>query len=136
MADYFISDTVFDTALNYLKNNVTKVVLCDAEPTNYSDANTDNGTGSGMKLAEVTVDSSDFTLAAGATDGRKVTCGAQSAVAVSVAGDGSHIAWLDVANTALLAVTKLATTRAGLTTADTVDIGAHFVALRDAAIAT
>jgi hypothetical protein len=133
---YLISDTVFDEALNYLKNNVTKVVLCDGAPANYSDANTANGSGSGQKIAEVTVDSSDLTVGNGATDGRKVTCGAQSGISVGANGDADHIAWLDVSNTALLAVTELSTARNGLTTSDTVDIGEHFIAIRDAAVAT
>jgi len=133
---YLLSDTVLDVALNYLKNNVTKVVLCEGAPANYSDANTANGSGSGQKIAEVTVDSTDFTTGNGATDGRKVTCQAQNAVAVGAAGDADHIAWLDVSNTALLVVTQLATARNGLTTADTVNIPAHFAAIRDAVVAS
>lgn len=133
---YLLSDTVLDVSLQYLKDNVTKVVLCQGAPANYSDANTANGSGSGQKIAEVTVDSTDFTLANGATDGRKVTCQAQSAVTVGAAGDADHIAWLNVSGTALLFVTQLTTARNGLTTADTVNIPAHFAAIRDAVVAS
>jgi hypothetical protein len=133
---YLVSDTVQDVALNYLKNNVTKIVLCEGAPANYSDANTANGTGTGQKIAEVTVDSTDLTVGDGAVDGRKVTCAEQAGLTVGANGDGDHVAWLDVGNTALLAVTQLATARNGLTTADTVTIPAHFVALRDAEVAS
>lgn len=134
---YTISDTVFDQALSYLKNNCTKCVVLSADPAgNYSNANTDNGTGSGIKIAEVTVTSTDYTVADGATDGRKVTLAAQNDVPVGAAGDASHVAWLDVSNTAVLFVTQLTTNRTGLTTSDTLDIPAHFAALRDAVVAS
>jgi len=134
---YNISDTVFDTALNYLKNNCTKVVVLSADPAgSYANANTDNGTGSGIKIAEVTVTSTDFTVADGATDGRKVTVSAQNDVPVGANGDATHVAWLDVSNTAVLFVTQLTTNRTGLTTSDTLDVPAHFAALRDAVVAS
>jgi hypothetical protein len=129
MADYLLSDTVLDTALNYLKNNVTKIVMCSQEPTTYAEANAT------YALAPVTVASGDFTLANGATDGRKVTVAQKTGQAVTANGTITHAAWLDVANSALLAVTKLATNRA-VTTADTITMPAHFVALRDAGVAT
>lgn len=134
---YTISDTVFDEALNYLKNNCAKVVVLSADPAgSYSNANTDEGTGSGIKIAEVAVTSTDFTVANGATDGRKVTVGAQNDVAVSAAGDATHVAWLDTSNSAVLFVTQLTTNRTGLTTSDTLDIPAHFAAMRDAVVAS
>ena len=134
---YNISDTVFDEALNYLKNNCTKVVVLSADPAgSYTNANTDNATGSGIKIAEKTVSSSDFTLANGATDGRKVTVGAQNDVAVGADGDASHVAWLDTGNSEVLFVTQLTTNRTGLTQSDTLDIPAHFAALRDAVVAS
>ena len=128
MADYFISDTVFDVSLQYLKDNVTKITLCSAEPTNYTQANTT------YKLSETgALSGADFTLADGATDGRKVTVAAKSSLAVSSNGTITHAAW--VTGSVLLAVTKLTTSRA-VTTADTVNMPAHFVAVRDAAVAT
>ena len=134
---YTISDTVFDEALNYLKNNVTKIVVLDADPAgSYSDANTNNGTSTGMKLAEVTVTGTDFTVADGATDGRKATAAAKNDVPVVAAGDATHVAWLDVTGTAVLFVTQLTTNRTGLTTSDTLDIPAHFAAIRDAVVAS
>lgn len=129
MADYLISDTVFDVSLQYLKDNVTKIVMCSQEPTNYTEANAT------YALAPVTVTGTDFTIANGATDGRKVTVAQKTGQTVTANGTITHAAWLDVSNTALLAVTKLSTNRA-VTTADTITMPAHFVALRDAAVAT
>lgn len=135
---YRISDTVFDEALNYLKNNCTRVVLLDADPgSSYSDATTANGSGSGMNLASVTVSSTNFTLADRTGGGRKVTVDAQNSVSVTTSGDASHIAWLDVSNTAVLFTTELTTVRTGLVGgSDTVDIPAHFAAILDAVVAS
>ena len=128
MADYLISDTVLDVSLQYLKDNCTKITLCSAEPTTFTQANVT------YNLAETgALTDADFTLAAGATDGRKVTVGAKSTLTVTANGTITHAAW--VTGAALLAVTKLTTSRA-VTTADTVNMPAHFMALRDAVVAS
>lgn len=128
---YTLNDTAKDQLLDYLKQNVVKVVVLDSDPAgSYSDANTNNGVSTGMKIAEVTVNSADFTIANGATDGRKVTVGAKSTIAVVADGDASHVAWLS--SSAVLAVTQLTVNRNGLTTSDTVDIPGHYVGVRDA----
>jgi hypothetical protein len=129
---HFLNDLVADEALNYIKDSVTKITLCDGQPTTYSDANTANGSGTGRKLAEVTVDSSDFTLADDATNGRKLTVAAQNGIAITAAGDGDHVAWLDVTNSRIIKVAPLADTLVGLTTSSTVNIPAHYHAFRDA----
>ena len=85
MADYKISDTEFDAGLNYLKNNVTRLCACSAEPTTYTEAITT------YKLANVTVDSSDFTVADGAVNGRKVTVAQQTPVTVDANGDRKSV---------------------------------------------
>lgn len=127
---HFVSDTVYDVALNYIKNNATKVVLCEGAPTTYSDANTDNGTGTGTKIAEITVDSDDFTLA-NHTSGRKVTC-VELVVTVTAAGDADHVAWLDVTNTTILRVAPLSATVPSLISDDSVTIPANFYTILDA----
>jgi len=100
-----IADAVYDAALNYIKNNCTRVVVCNAEPTTYTEANAT------YALADVTVDSSDFTGPAnGDVSGRKITFGAQSTVTVDTPDNATHVAFLDVANTALLFVTTCSTT--------------------------
>lgn len=133
---YKIADTVFDTALNYLKNNCDTVVVLSGDPASYSEAITNNG-GSNKKIATVSVTSSSFTVADGAADGRKVTVAAQNDIAVVADGDASHVAWLDTTtNLEILFVTQLTTNRTGLTTSDTLDIPAHFAAFRDAVVAS
>jgi hypothetical protein len=138
---YFISDTVFDQALNYLKNNVDKIVVLSADPAgSYSDATTANGTGSGKNICTVSVTTTDFTVdtaeAGGGADGKRCTAAAKNDQAVTTAGDATHVAWLDDGNTEVLFVTQLTTNRTGLTTSDTLDIPAHFAAIRDAVVAS
>ncbi len=107
---------VLDGALNVIKNNCTRMTVCNAQPTTYTEANTT------FALADVTMVSGDFTLAAGDTSGRKVTVAAKSAVPVDTTGTANHIALLDVTNTKLLLVTTC--TAQGLTSGNTVNIPA------------
>lgn len=118
-----ISDTVLDAALNTIKNNSTRVTACSAEPTTYTEGN------STYALADVTVDSSDYTVANGDTSGRKVTCGAQSGVPIDTSGTVTHVAHLDVSGTALLFVTTTASQVVGA--GGTLDIGAHKYEIND-----
>jgi hypothetical protein len=129
---HFLNDLVVDQAANFISANVTKLTVCDGAPTTFSDANTNNGSGTGRKMAEVTVDSGDFTLANDATDGRRLTIGAQNGLAVVAAGDATHVAWLDVANSRLVKVAPLATALNGLTTSSTINVPAHYHVFRDA----
>lgn len=94
-----VHDDVLDGALNILKNNVTRQVACSAQPTTYTEANAT------YALADITVDSTDFTNANGDTSGRKTTIAAQSGVLIDTSGTATHIALLDVANTKLSYVT-------------------------------
>lgn len=92
-------DDMIDGALNILKNNVTRLVICSTQPTTYTEANVT------YALADVTVDGTDFTLANGDTSGRKVTVAAQSSILIDASGTAQHIALLDVSNSKLLYVT-------------------------------
>ncbi|MCC9603517.1 hypothetical protein LOC67_23455 [Stieleria sp. JC731] len=127
-------DSVRDAALELIQDNVTKVVLLSAAVTigtgGYSDANTELGTGSGKKLGEVTVDSSDFTLGDDDTDGRKLTLSAQ-AVGILQDGDATHAAWLDVANTKVLHLLDLGATATVATSEVTRTLNAHSLSIRD-----
>lgn len=122
MAKY-AHDDVMDAALNILKNNVTRVTVCSAQPTTYAEGNAT------YALADVTVDSTDFTLANGDTSGRKVTVAAQTAVPVDSSGTATHVALLDVANSKLLYVTT--TTSQGVSSGGTVDIGSFKAEIAD-----
>lgn len=120
-----IHDDVLDGALNVIKNNCTRMVLCSAEPTSFAEAN------STYALGDVTMASGDFTLANGDTSGRKVTVSAKSAVPIDATGTGNHIGMLDVANSKLLATTTCAPT--AVTSGGTVDISSFKFELADPA---
>lgn len=98
-----VHNDVLDAALNYVKNNCTRMVACSAEPTTYAEGNAT------YALADVTMADTDFTVADGDTSGRKVTVGAKSSVTIDASGDATHVALLDVANTKLLYVTTCTT---------------------------
>lgn len=129
---HFLADAVYDSGLNLMKNNVNKIMLCQGLPATYSEANTALGTGSGKKIGEVTVDSTDFTLADDALDGRRLTVAAQSSVAISVAGNLTYLAWVDTVNSILYKASPLQSAINGLTTLSLVNIPSHFHRFRDA----
>ena len=122
-----VHDDVLDGALNIIKNNCTRMVLCNAQPTTYTEANAT------YALADVTMASGDFTAANGDTSGRKLTVAAKAAVDVDVTDPGgtNHIALLDVTNSKLLYVTT--TADVAVDAAGTVDIGAWDIEIADPA---
>lgn len=111
-----INSTVLDQALNYIKNNATRMCVCSAEPTTYTQAITT------FELADVTMASGDYTVQAGAVSGRRVTTAAKVAVPVDNSGTATHVALVDVTGTALLLVTTC--TSQMLTAGNTVTIPA------------
>lgn len=120
-----VHDDVLDGALNIIKNNCTRMVLCNAQPTTYTEGNAT------FALADVTMASGDFTAANGDTSGRKLTVAAKAGVTVDASGTGTHIALLDVSNSKLLYVTTTGST--AVAAAGTVDIGSWKVELADPA---
>lgn len=115
---------VLDNGLNEIKNNVTRMIACSAEPTTFAEANAT------YALADVTLDSSDFTLANGdgaGTTPRKCTVGAQSGVTVDTSGTATHVALVDVANSKLEYVTTC--TSQALTGGNTVNFPAWEIEL-------
>lgn len=110
-----IGTMVLDAALNYIKNNCNKQTACSAQPTTYTEGNAT------FMLANVALTSTDFTLAAGDTNGRKVTVGAKTGISVTNAGTSTHVAWLNTTGSELLAVTTHTST--ALASGGTVDIG-------------
>ncbi len=111
-----VNTAVLDLALNDIKNNVTRMTACSAQPTTYTEGNAT------YALADVTLASGDFTLANGDTSGRKVTVGAKSGVTIDASGTATHVALLDVTNTVLKLVTTC--TSQALSTGGTVDFPA------------
>lgn len=118
---------MIDGSLNILRNNVTRITVCTTEPTTYTEANATNA------LADVTVDSSDFTLANGDTSGRKVTVAAQSGVLIDTTGTALHVALLDVTGTALLYVTTCTSQALTANGSNTVNIPAFDIEIADPA---
>src|SRR3972149_7057221 len=89
-----VDDTVLDGALNIIKNNATQVSVCSTQPTTYTQAITTY-----MLAIKSTLTGTDFTVANGDTNGRKVTMGQQSAISVTNSGDAQHVALCGVAST-------------------------------------
>jgi hypothetical protein len=113
MAKWAHADTL-DGGPSYIKTYCDKVIVCSTQPTTYAEAT------STYALADVTVDTNDFTLAAYSTTGRMCTFAAQSDVTVDASGTAAHLAFVDVSETKLLYVTTV--TSQVLTAGNTVDI--------------
>lgn len=119
-----IHDDVYDQALNYLKNNAETVYICSTQPTTFTEAS------STYKLADVAVDSSDFTGPAnGDTSGRKITLNQQTGVTVDSSGSAVHLAITDDSASKLLIVTDF--TSQSVTAGNTLTINAFDLELRD-----
>lgn len=118
-----VHDDVLDGALNIIKNNATRMVACSAQPTTYTEGNAT------YALADVTVSSTDFTIANGTTSGRKATVAAKTGVTVDASGTVTHVCLLDVANSKLLYVTT--TTSQAVVNPGTVDIGSWVIEIAD-----
>lgn len=116
----FVHDDVLDKGLNEIKDNATTVIICAGAPADLTEATTDFGIGDGKKLADVAVDSSDWSIADGSPDGRTLTFAQQTGVAVDVTGTADHLAVVD--GSRLLLVIPLSSP-VGVTAANTVGIG-------------
>lgn len=91
------SNDVLDGSLNIVRA-ATRLVALPAEPASFAAANT-------AKLAEATLTTGDFTIAAGDISGRKVTIAAKSGLSVLATGTANHVALLDAGTSRLLYVT-------------------------------
>lgn len=119
----FANDAVMDAAFDEIIDNATRMTACSQQPTTYAEGNAT------YALAQVTIDSSDFTKADGDTSGRKVTVAAKPGVDVSTTGSATHVALLDVSGSRLLYVTTLPTT--DVAAGSTVDIEAWGIEIAD-----
>lgn len=114
------NDSVMDAALDVVAGGTT-LTVCSAQPTTRTEAITT------YKLADVTVDSGDFTKANGDTSGRKLTVGQQDNVPVDSSGTATHVAICDGSN--LLYVTTV--TSQVLTSGNTVTVPAWDIEISD-----
>lgn len=110
-----VHDDVLDAALNYIKNNATRISVCSTEPTTYAEAITT------YKLAIKTIAPTDFTGPAnGDANGRKITSNQHAGITVDATGNAEHVALADSVSSKLLYVTTC--TLQGLTSGNTVTI--------------
>lgn len=101
-----LDNTVFDAALNQIRNSADKLIVCIGAPANYADATTNSPTGN--RSGETAVTSADFTGPAnGDVSGRKLTVNQQSGIDVDAGGTADHVALVDDTASVLLAVTSL-----------------------------
>lgn len=110
-----VLDTVLDQALTYIKTNGTRLCVCSAQPTTYTEAITT------FKLAIKTIASTDYTGPAAGSQ-RQLTVNQQSGITVDSSGTALYIAVADSGNSALLLVTTC--TSQALTVGNTVTVPA------------
>lgn len=92
------SDAVLDGSLDVIASG-TILTICNAQPTTYTEAV------STYKLADVVLDSGDFTKANGDVSGRKVTIAAQADIPIDTTGTANHVAICTTSGSLLRVVT-------------------------------
>lgn len=123
----YVSDTIMDAALNYVQLRATRLNLCSTAPTTYAEAT------STYMLAQSTdaLTSTDLTVGAGDTSGRKLTCPVQSSMSVTTTGTPVVAALTGSSGSTLLVYAPCTTTQT-LTTGNTVNTTAWDWEIRDA----
>lgn len=103
----YLDNRVYDNGLSVLDTEVNALVICNAEPDTYAEANTT------FKVGEAV--GGDYpgvgAPAAGVPNGRQVTVNAVTNGAVTATGTASHWALIDTVNTRILAAGPLAATQ-------------------------
>ena len=94
-----VNADVLNAALDEIETTGTRLTVCNAEPTTYTEAITT------YKLADATISSADMTKGAGTPDGRALTVAEQADLEVDTSGTATHVAISDVSGTRLLLVT-------------------------------
>lgn len=119
------NDSMMDAALDYVRANCDRMIACSAQPTTYAEAT------STYALADVTmtVNTGDYTLANGDTNGRKITVAAKSGVTIDASGTATHVALVKTGDTTLRYVTTC--TSQALTSGGTVDFPAWDIEIAD-----
>lgn len=122
MAGEFVNDTAYDAALDAIANNAVRLAVCTSAPAAYANI-------AAATVASFTIDSSDFTKAAGDTSGRKVTVAAQSGATASGSGTATHLVLHD--NSSVMWAINACTSQA-VTSGNTVNTAAYDIEIRDA----
>lgn len=121
-------NNVLDQGLEWLRDNVDKMVLCSDAPTTYAEATAT------YALADIALSSGsggDMTIGDGVVSGRKLTVAAKNNVDVDAAGDGDHVALVITGSEILAYVTSLTTEKTGLEIGDKVNFPTWNIELRD-----
>lgn len=118
------TDAVLDGLLDVIALG-TILTVCNAEPTTYTEAVTT------FKLADVVIDSGDFTKANGDTNGRKITVSQQADIPIDTTGTATHVAICTTSGTLLRIVTTC--TSQALTSGGTVTVPAFDYEVSDPA---
>lgn len=115
-----ISDTVYDASHERLAL-ANAMHFCAGEPTSYAEVLSNS-------LGNITVDTTDFSIANGDTSGRKTTIAAQTGISITRTDTLDHVAFVDSAQI-LLAVTTHAA--AAVTSGDSRNSAAFDLEIRD-----
>lgn len=124
-----VHSDVLDAAHQYIIDNADREILCAGAPASYAEATDPPGSG-GKALADAAVSSGDFTIGAGDTDGRKLSCVAKSGVPIDDSGDADHLAVVDDANSKVLLVLERPSATSVADGGPTATIGAWSYTLR------
>lgn len=92
----FANDLIMDAALNTIKGDNRIMTACSAQPTTRTEAVTT------YALADVAMNTADFTISNGDTNGRKVRMAEKAAVLIDVSGTVTHVAICDGTNLLLV----------------------------------
>jgi hypothetical protein len=121
------NDTVMDTALSALRENVKQIAVCEGQPAGYDSAVTQGA----QMLALTAVSGASFAaLADGDTNGRKMTVNQHSGLTVSATGGGNHIALLSSAAASTLWYVTTATSQS-LTSGNSLTINSWDIEIAD-----
>lgn len=108
------TDGFIDGGLDAI-DGCTVLHVCSAEPANHAGI-------AAVSLADVVIDGSDFTKAAGDTNGRKVTIAQQTDITIDNTGTATHVVISDTTDIFVTTCTSQALTAAGTVTVPAWDI--------------
>lgn len=118
----YINDEVFDQGLDYADANGTRIDICSAEPTTYTQATSTNSLGNATVNTGATEN--------GATDGRRVVVPAITSGSVTATGTATHWALTD--GTSTLIATGALSASQSVTSGNTFTLDAISITIRDA----
>lgn len=99
------ANEVLDEGLEYIQTNCDKMTACSAAPATYSAAVTSGA----YNLAEIAMDSGDFTVEDHPSGGRRCVVAEQVDVTIIATDTATHIALVDTVGGDLLYVTQVST---------------------------